>query len=143
MVAGQSLDLCNENNAQIDASLLHTIHAGKTGAMLLACLESGAYCGNATDDVWKALQVYGNHYGQLFQLTDDILDVTGNKDKMGKTLGKDAKTGKVTWVSLLGLEGAKARAQELAQAAEQAVKGFGEEAKFFCELLQYTLERDS
>jgi len=143
MVAGQSLDLCNENNIALDASALKNIHARKTGAMLLACVEAGAYCANADKKMICALKAYGEYYGQLFQLTDDILDVTGEKEKMGKTLGKDAQTGKVTWVSLLGLENAKQKAEKIAFSAKQTMEDFKEQAKFFYELIDYTLERSS
>ena len=85
MVAGQALDLQNEGSGRMDENTLLSIHRGKTAAMLLASVEAGAYCAGAGEDILAYLRDFGSHYGLLFQITDDILDITGDKGSMGKT----------------------------------------------------------
>ena len=82
-------------------------------------------------------------YGLLFQITDDILDVTGEESSMGKTLGKDEKAGKLTFPAVYGLDGAMVKAEEAAAAAHAALNPLGERAWFFRELVSYTLTRKS
>ncbi len=141
MVAGQSLDLQQEGKRVPDKALLNEIHRGKTAAMLIASVEAGAYCANADDWAVKALREFGGQYGLLFQITDDILDVTGNPEELGKSTGKDEREGKLTFPCLYGLEGAKKQAGLAADAAAEALRPFGEKAWFFKSLIEYTLTR--
>jgi len=143
MVAGQSLDLLSEQSESRDESLLETIHRKKTGAMLLASLEAGAFCANADQEALTLIRTYGEAYGILFQITDDILDAVGNAKNLGKTPGKDAGSNKLTFVTKFGLEGAKEQARLQAARAEQALLPFGERAWFLKELVQYTLTRNA
>ena len=143
MVAGQALDLQNEGSGRMDENTLLSIHRGKTAAMLLASVEAGAYCADAEEDILAYLREFGLHYGLLFQITDDILDITGDKGSMGKTLGKDEKAGKLTFPAEYGLEGAMVKAEEAAASAHAALTTLGERAWFLRELVSYTLTRNS
>ena len=88
-----------------------------------------------------SLSVFAKHYGLLFQITDDILDVTGDSKQLGKSVGKDAAEGKVTFVTCFGLERARERAISEASAAEDALSPFGERAAFLHALIQRTVTR--
>ena len=103
--------------------------------------EAGAYCAGADEGALRALRAFGEQYGLLFQITDDILDVTGDEKEVGKSLGKDAQEGKLTFPAVYGLEGAKQRAAETARAALLALEPFGEAAWYLRELAQGTLNR--
>ncbi len=141
MVAGQSLDLMAEQAKTMDENTLLSIHRGKTAAMLRASVLAGARCANAGHAGLAAMEAYGGQYGLLFQITDDILDVTGDQKSMGKTLGKDARDGKLTFVTLYGLEKAKAKAELAAKNAHAALEFLGEGADFFHGLIDYTITR--
>lgn len=143
MVAGQSLDLQNEGGGRMDEDTLLSIHRGKTSAMLLAAVEAGAHCAGAGEETLAYLREFGAHYGLLFQITDDILDITGDEGSMGKTLGKDEKTGKLTFPAVYGLDGAIVKAEEAAAKAHAALYPLGERAWFLKELVSYTLTRKS
>jgi len=139
MVMGQSLDV----NADGGAELLEALQDYKTGALIRAAVASGAACAKASAAQQEALTQFANAYGMLFQITDDILDCTGDAALLGKTVGKDEADGKVTFVSVYGLEGAKTRAQSYAKIAQEAVSSLHAEPTFFSELIQYTLTRKS
>lgn len=111
MISGQALDIINENNALASEELLKNIHYNKTGKLITACtIIPSCFSNNAYFD---ELKNYGENLGLLFQITDDLLDVTANFEDLGKTLNKDATENKVTFVSLYGLEGAKERAKNV------------------------------
>ena len=139
MVMGQSLDV----NADGGAELLEALQDYKTGALIRAAVASGAACANAGAAQIEALIRFANAYGMLFQITDDILDCTGDATMLGKSVGKDAAEGKLTFVSVYGLEGAKTRAKAYAEQALEAVLGEDGDASFFEELVRYTLTRES
>ena len=139
MVMGQSLDV----NADGSAELLEALQDYKTGALIRAAVASGAACANASAAQQEALNRFANAYGMLFQITDDILDCTGDAAQLGKTVGKDEADGKVTFVSVYGLEGAKTHAQSYAKIALEAVSSVHSNPAFFTELIQYTLTRKS
>ena len=145
MVAGQTLDLqFTDSFAQKgDLSALKTIHAKKTGEMITASVVAGALVAGAGEAELDRVREFGAQYGLLFQITDDILDATGSNDKMGKTLGKDAAEGKLTYVTLLGLEEAQNLAREAAQSALAAFAPYGERAAWFKRLVRQTLERSN
>ncbi len=102
------------------------MHALKTGALIRAALAMGGIAAGATEEQLAALDEYGTHIGLAFQVVDDILDVEGDTATLGKTQGKDGEANKPTYVKLMGLEGAKAEAQRLLQAALAALEDFGE-----------------
>ncbi|MDL2258545.1 polyprenyl synthetase family protein [Eubacteriales bacterium OttesenSCG-928-K08] len=143
MVAGQCLDIQNEGKHEPDEKMLHNIHRGKTAALIIAAVEAGGLCAGANAAELKALQTFGEQYGLLFQITDDLLDVIGEEENMGKTLGKDAKTGKLTFPAVYGLEGAQLRAKQAAKAALLALEPFGVKAWYLKELVNSTISRRS
>ena len=113
MAGGQAIDLASVG-VQLDEAQLQQMHRLKTGALLQGSVEMGAACvGALPDAVADALRGYGAAIGLAFQVVDDILDVTADSQTLGKTAGKDAAADKPTYVSLLGLDGARARAQAL------------------------------
>ncbi len=137
MVAGQSLDL---SGCTTKESLYMTHHL-KTGALIKASVLTGAACAKGTDGELKALTEFSEAYGLLFQITDDILDVTGEAAVLGKSVGKDERDGKLTFVTLYGLEGASKEAGRQALLADNALSSFGARALFFSALIRYTLHR--
>ena len=124
MAGGQAIDLASVGLPLTQAQLEH-MHALKTGALIHAAVAMGGVCGNATQEEAAALSVYGHAVGLAFQVVDDILDVTGNTASLGKTAGKDALADKPTFVSLMGLDAAKAYASELVQRAKLSLDEVG------------------
>ncbi len=139
MVAGQSLDLLNATGE--DA--LYEIHRLKTGALIKAAVLAGAYCANPRAQELAALSAFSDAFGLLFQITDDMLDVTGDAATLGKSIGKDEREGKLTFVTHYGLMQAKRHAEEQAQAAKAAMAVFSERAAFFLALTEAMLSRDA
>ncbi len=142
MVAGQAVDLEAEREAKVDADTLEYIHAHKTGAMIKAAVVAGAHIAHADAAQLSAIGAFGSLYGLLFQITDDVLDVSGSFAGMGKTLGKDQAAHKLTYVSLYGLEAARRVAADTARRAKEALATFGQAAEYFIELTEATLQRD-
>ncbi len=141
MVGGQYCDM-NAQGVTGDLDALQQIHARKTGALITVALRLGALFGGASQEQLAALTAYGRHLGMLFQITDDILDVTGDAQALGKSVGKDLHSEKTTYPAVVGLEQARMMAGEAAVAATDALKPFGAEAAVFRALSQYILERD-
>ena len=141
MVGGQSLDIRYEDQ-KIDLDTLMKIHQFKTGALFKAAVLGGAYCASIDQEQEEALDNYAEKLGLLFQITDDILDKTGNYDKMGKPIGSDEELNKSTYVSILGLAEAREKAVKTADKARKALKIF-KEAEFLTSLINYILNRDS
>ncbi|HEX9010193.1 MAG TPA: farnesyl diphosphate synthase [Holophagaceae bacterium] len=117
MVGGQALDLEGETLAHYDLDHLRLIHRLKTGALLRASLEMGAVLGGASPADRAALKGYGEAIGLAFQIQDDILDATATDADLGKRAGKDAGRGKITYPSLLGLDGARRALEEATETA--------------------------
>ncbi len=132
MAGGQAIDLASVGRT-LDLAQLRRMHELKTGALLQASVLMGAACGAAPAmalmalraPAWTALMRYGAALGLAFQVVDDILDVTADSATLGKTAGKDAAHAKPTYVSLLGLEGARAQAQQLLAEAHVALAASG------------------
>lgn len=122
MVGGQACD-CLAQAENIDA--LETMHQMKTGALIRAAIALGAACGALSAAEEQALARYADHIGLAFQVADDVLDVEGACETLGKTAGKDARQNKVTYVSLLGLDAAKKRMYTLYEEAHGALTVFG------------------
>jgi len=141
LVAGQADDL-QPPEATDQLALLESIHARKTGALFCASLELGGLCAAANDAEQAALREYGRRLGLVFQITDDLLDVRGSQQMLGKRVGKDVDQGKLTYPALLGIESSATRAQQLADEAGQALAIFGPSADRLRQLTQYVLERD-
>jgi farnesyl diphosphate synthase len=123
MAGGQAIDLASVGGALTEDELRH-MHRLKTGALLRCSVEMGAACGPAlAPRTLAALRDYGAAVGLAFQVADDILDVTADSATLGKTAGKDAASDKPTYVSLLGLDGARAQARRLLAQAIEALDG--------------------
>ena len=144
MVAGQMLDLIGAAYSVKDndkEDLIRHIEEMKTGRLLRYAVEAGAALGGADEEQTKALISYSRRIGIAFQIADDILDVTGDERTMGKTLHKDEKQNKLTFVSLYGLENARRIAAELTAAAREDVAVFGSRARNLQNLASYIIER--
>ena len=112
MVAGQALDLDAESRA-VGGEELERIHKLKTGALITAAARCGAIIANATDTEVSVVSDYAAHLGLMFQITDDLLDVTASAETLGKTPGKDVRAAKATYVNIHGLEGARHLAEKV------------------------------
>jgi geranylgeranyl diphosphate synthase, type II len=121
---------------------LESIHARKTGAMIRVSLRLGAMAVAASAEQLTALDEFGRRLGLAFQVTDDLLDVCGSDEGMGKRVGKDAQQGKITFPALLGVEESAAYAACLIEEARAALSPFGEGAEGLLTLARYVLERD-
>jgi len=124
MAGGQAIDLASVGLA-LDERDLSDMHRRKTGALLQASVLMGAACGETTPVAWQSLSRYGEAIGLAFQVVDDILDVTQASEMLGKTAGKDLDNNKPTYVSVLGLEPARRRADQLRRAARAALAASG------------------
>jgi farnesyl diphosphate synthase len=124
MAGGQAIDLASVG-LPLDEQALSDMHRRKTGALLKASVLMGAACGAVAAPTWQALSDYGEAVGLAFQVVDDILDVTQVSETLGKTAGKDLDHNKPTYVSVLGLDAARRRADELRQAARAAIGASG------------------
>jgi geranylgeranyl pyrophosphate synthase len=141
MVGGQFIDI-QVTGTDLQLGELQAMHALKTGALIRASLAIGGIAAGATKDQLAALELYGTHIGLAFQVVDDILDVEGDTQTLGKTRGKDSEADKPTYVKLLGLEGAKAEARQLLAAALAALENFGDCADHLRDLADYIVQRN-
>lgn len=141
MVLGQALDIAAETAGRaLTLEEITALQAGKTGALIGFAAEVGAVIAGADR---APLRRYAAALGLAFQIADDILDVTGDEAKTGKRLHKDAEAGKATFVSLLGLDGARARAADLVAEAEAALDGYGNAAANLIAAARFVIARDS
>ena len=141
MVLGQALDIAAETAGRsLTLDEITALQAGKTGALIGFAAEAGAVIAGADRG---PLRRYAAALGLAFQIADDILDVTGDEAKTGKRLHKDAEAGKATFVSLLGLDGARSRAAELVAEAEAALAGYGKSAANLIAAARFVIARDS
>jgi farnesyl diphosphate synthase len=124
MAGGQAIDLASVG-VKLSEDQLRQMHHLKTGALLRASVLMGAACASASADQLQALSDYGNAIGLAFQVVDDILDVVADSATLGKTAGKDLENDKPTYVSLMGLDAARAYAQTLYTQAVQALQATG------------------
>ena len=143
MVGGQVSDIESEGLDDLGIATVASIHARKTGALLLASLLSGARLCGATPAQEYALHTYGTQTGLAFQITDDILDLEGDAEKLGKPLGSDLKQDKATYPKILGIDASRALARRAAGDALAALENFGPEADPLRALAHYIVERDS
>ena len=141
MVGGQAMDLEAEGQ-KIDMGTLQQLHMGKTGALFHAAIRSGAMLAGASEEELAALTTYADKFGVAFQITDDILDVTGDEALIGKPVGSDERNDKSTYVTLTSLEEARKLAEETVAEAVAALEPLGEKAGFLRELVEYLLKRN-
>lgn len=143
MAGGQAIDLASVG-LPLDEAALCDMHRRKTGALLRASVQMGAACGHCSEDARCALADYGAAVGLAFQVVDDILDLTQDSDTLGKTAGKDADSHKPTYVTVLGLDAARRRAQALRRQAHEALARSGLPATAALSMLaDRVVERDS
>ena len=140
MLGGQALDILNENN-EVTLEQLCEIHRLKTGALIRCACELGCAAADASSEQYEAAKNYAENLGIAFQIVDDILDVVGDPEKLGKEVGQDEANQKTTFVTLLGVDGAKKLAEEYTNKALAALDGF-EKTVYAREATQYLLSRD-
>ncbi|MFT4121410.1 polyprenyl synthetase family protein [Bradyrhizobium sp.] len=144
MVGGQMLDLAGEgrfgDREPVDVARLQQM---KTGALLRYGCIAGAILGQASEKEYQALDDYGRALGEAFQIADDLLDVEGDATALGKPSGQDAALGKTTFVTQLGIEGAKQRVRDLLARADAAVSIFGDRADVLRAAARFVAERKS
>jgi len=142
MIAGQVYDTLAGFPDQQDArKSLELIHRNKTGALLTAACRIGGLCGDADEQQLVALTSYGEAVGLMFQIVDDLLDVTQSSEHLGKAAGKDASAGKLTFPGLLGIESSQVEVERLRVAALAALEPLGESAAGLHELCNYLAVR--
>jgi geranylgeranyl pyrophosphate synthase len=141
MVGGQWLDLSAEGR-RLDVGELERVHRWKTGALLVTSVRLGALSAGAAPLALAALSEYGRALGLAFQITDDLLDVTGATDVLGKTAGRDQALAKATFPSVLGAGEARDRARRLAEDAIAALRGVALDEPALVALARYAVERD-
>ena len=141
MVYGQELDLKYEALAATEEQL-RLIHRNKTGALINAAVQMGAAAAQANETQCKELEAYAFGIGLVFQIVDDVLDVTGSQEQLGKPIGSDSENGKTTFVTLYGVDGAMVLAQKLnEQICSDLQQHFGAKAAFLQQLAQQLLVR--
>jgi len=142
MVGGQAMDIAAETAGRmLDLVEIRTLQALKTGALIRFAAQSGALLGQGDSAARDALTSYADALGAAFQIRDDLLDVDGDEAAAGKALNKDAQAGKATYVSLLGVDGARQKADELIAQAIFALKPFGTRADPLADAARYTISR--
>ncbi len=143
MIGGQVVDLESEDR-EIQAEILRYMHRCKTGAMINASVLSAAILCKAEKKDIEALETYSNNIGLAFQIKDDILDIEGNPEKLGKNIGSDIDNKKTTFITLYGMEASKRMLAELTAEAIDAVEArFAEKAGFLKYLAEYLLKREN
>lgn len=134
MIAGQIVDIESEGRS-ISYEELRYLHSKKTGALIKASVMAGAYIAGANEEELKAVERYSENIGLAFQITDDILDVTGNTSELGKNTGSDIQNNKSTYVSLFGIEKARLLAQDCLKDAVESLGNFDSQRRLFLEEL--------
>jgi len=142
MVGGQALDLWAEEN-QMDEAGTVRMQRLKTGEMIAFAGEAGAILARARPQQRQALRMFAHDLGLAFQITDDLLDVEGSAEAVGKAVGKDADAGKATIVAMLGIEGARDRAILLSRQAEAHLANFGEKANSLRAMCEFVISRSN
>lgn len=142
MVGGQQADLEAETSQQLTLEQLEAIHRRKTGKLLTAALLMGGRVAQTDVETLNQLKIYGESVGLAFQIADDLLDVTGNVEKMGKGVGKDQDHGKATYPGILGIEESQKRATQLIDQACDAVACLSHRNQHLIQLARYIIDRD-
>jgi len=140
MVGGQMIDLKAENQSLSQSEITRMQHM-KTGALIVFSCEAGAILANVNDERRSALKEYAQNIGLAFQVVDDLLDVEGKSEDIGKTVGKDIEAGKATLVSLMGIEPAREYGQELIEQATNSLQIFDEKADALRSLAAFVINR--
>ena len=142
MVGGQAMDIAAEGKS-LDVAALKEVHLRKTGALIEASVLAGAICAGATEDQTAALHQFSRNIGLAFQVMDDVLDVTASSETLGKTAGKDIAAEKSTYVACMGVDEARAYANQLLDEALALLTPFGEAADSLSALSRLLVHRNS
>lgn len=142
MIGGQIVDMESENKT-ITLDELRYLHLNKTGAIIRSACAIGALMSGADETEIQAVDEFAKNLGIAFQIQDDILDVEGTEEELGKPIGSDAEENKNTYVSLLGAEKSRELSLSYSEKAKKALETFGENAEFLRELTDYLTERKS
>jgi geranylgeranyl diphosphate synthase type II len=140
MVGGQVVDMESETKP-VELPVIEYIHTHKTGALILASLQTGAILGGADNQALAAMTRYGECAGLAFQIADDILDIVGDQSLLGKDVGSDVHRGKATYPALIGLVESRRRAEELRDMAIDALAPLGREAEPLRSLVSFIVDR--
>ncbi|MBV5270168.1 MAG: polyprenyl synthetase family protein, partial [Afipia sp.] len=144
MVGGQIMDLAGEGRfGDREPPDVAKLQQMKTGALLKYGCIAGALLGQAPKEQYDALDTYGHALGEAFQIADDLLDVEGDAAALGKPAGQDAAAGKTTFVTLLGIDGAKARVRDLLKQADAALAPFGAKGDVLRAASRFVAERQN
>lgn len=141
MIGGQIVDIESENK-DIDAKTLDYIHLNKTAALIAASMKVGAIIGDASKEDIKNMEYIGQNLGLAFQIRDDILDIIGEKTKLGKNIGSDKSQNKSTYPALYGIEYSIDKVKELTNGAHERMQRYGEKAGFLYDLSNYLVNRE-
>ncbi len=141
MIGGQTADIAAEEKESVTIEELTFIHKHKTAALVEASMMIGAILAGASLNEVRRIERCANNVGLAFQIQDDILDVTGTQEELGKPIGSDEKNNKQTFVTLKGLEEAKEEVERLSREAIGILEGFSGDSSFLCELIQSLIYR--
>lgn len=141
MIGGQVVDVESENKI-IDKDKLDFIHLNKTAAMIVGCMRAGAIIGDASEEELEKITKYSENIGLSFQIVDDILDIVGDEEKLGKPIGSDIENHKSTYPSLIGLDESKKVATDLIKEAKDSIRKISGESRFLEDLADYIISRD-
>jgi farnesyl diphosphate synthase len=141
MAGGQMMDIAAETST-FDLQTVTRLQQLKTGALIAFCLEAGAILGKVPPEGRAHIRAYARDIGLAFQIADDLLDVEGDAETVGKQVGKDAQAGKATFVSLLGVDRARSQAQALVDQAIGHLSHYGAEGDLLRAIARYVIERD-
>ncbi len=142
LITGQMLDIESEGK-KVDKKTLNIIHENKTAKLIKLSIRFGALAAGASELELKVLDDFGSKIGHAFQIIDDLLDIEGDADELGKSIGKDAEHSKATYPALYGIEESRRQAETLIEQAKAGIRKFGERATLFIELADYLLKRKS
>jgi geranylgeranyl diphosphate synthase type II len=143
MVGGQVVDMESEGKPEMDLPTVQYIHTHKTGALIKASVRAGALLGGGTEGQVADLTRYGEAVGLAFQIADDILDIVGTTEEIGKDAGSDQARGKATYPAVVGLAESRRRAEELKEIAIEALSAYGAEAEPLRAIARYVVDRTS
>lgn len=139
-IGGQVVDLESEGKP-IDPEILEYIHVYKTGFLIRACIRGGATLGSATRPQFAALSKFGAHIGLAFQIIDDILDITGDEEKLGKDIGSDLNKKKATYPALFGIEESRKKAEKLMEDSLACLKDFDRRVDPLRDIARFFVQR--
>jgi len=143
MVGGQVVDMESEGQKDLDLPTVQYIHTHKTGALIKASVKIGALLGGADERQLSSLTRFGEMIGLAFQIADDILDIEGSTEELGKDAGSDQARGKATYPSVIGIEESRRRASELLDMAIESLDSIGEKAEPLREIAKFIISRKS